>query len=642
MQIRGTAAPTAPSSRDTISKSRLPRTRTGGVRRRRPAGIVWLFCTLLISGFVLVVAPGAEAEAAGQSFVPVTPARILDTRGGGKVGALDGSGAARELRVFGQGGLPSGGIAAVALNVTAVEGENPLVGGGFVTVYPCGTRPDASNLNFVGGQTIPNAVIAPVSSGGDVCLYVYGKAHLLVDVSGYLPSGTGFSSVTPARILDTRGGGKVGALDGSGAARELRVFGQGGLPSGGIAAVALNVTAVEGENPLVGGGFVTVYPCGTRPDASNLNFVGGQTIPNAVIAPVSSGGDVCLYVYGKAHLLVDVSGYLPSGTGFSSVTPARILDTRGGGKVGALDGSGAARELRVFGQGGLPSGGIAAVALNVTAVEGENPLVGGGFVTVYPCGTRPDASNLNFVGGQTIPNAVIAPVSSGGDVCLYVYGKAHLLVDVSGYFVGVGVVPPGGGSGTGGGGSGGGSGSGGGGDSTPGDPSAVDLVISAATTTVDSRTVAGSTGGQSVSLFVSSAVGGTTSGARTVAGDVQSNAVNVVVSAASGGITTGSRTATGTAGGGAVNLSVSAASGGVTTGSRVVSGDVGGVAVNLSISSAASVTGSRTVTGTVGGLPVAVTLSAASSETAERTVVGVDPTAIAPVIAVMCGNGVFW
>ena len=78
---------------------------------------------------------------------------------------------------------------------------------------------------------------------------------------------------------------------------------------------------------------------------------------------------------------------------------------------------------------------VAAVALNVTVVDGETNDFGG-FVTVYPCGTRPDASNLNFTYGQTIPNPVIAPVSSSGQVCFYVYGKAHLLADVSGYFSG--------------------------------------------------------------------------------------------------------------------------------------------------------------------------------------------------------------
>ena len=237
----------------------------------------------------------------------------------------------------------------------------------------------------------------------------------------------------PERLLDTRSSGvKVGAIDGTGSAYELQVTGEKGVPSSGVAAVALNVTVVDGEAGDFGG-FVTVYPCGTRPDASNLNFTSGQTIPNSVIAPVSSSGKVCFYVYGKAHLLADVSGYFSSG--FSPLSkPERLLDTRAlGFKVGELDGSGSIGVLQVTGEEGVPSTGVVAVALNVTVVDGEAGDFGG-FVTVYPCGTRPDASNLNFTSGQTIPNSVIAPVSAEGEVCFYVYGKAHLLADVSGYF----------------------------------------------------------------------------------------------------------------------------------------------------------------------------------------------------------------
>jgi len=49
-----------------------------------------------------------------------------------------------------------------------------------------------------------------------------------------------------------------------------------------------------------------------RPDASNLNSVGGQTIPNSVIASVSATGEVCFYVYGTTHLSADLSGYFPT------------------------------------------------------------------------------------------------------------------------------------------------------------------------------------------------------------------------------------------------------------------------------------------------------------------------------------------
>jgi hypothetical protein len=376
----------------------------------------------------------AEVSTAGGLTALSAPVRLLDTRGSGnKVGKTDGTGTPYELTVAGVSGVPSTGVAAVAMNVTVVDGEATDVGG-YVTVYPCGTRPDSSNLNFVNGQTVPNAVIASVSAAGKVCFYVYGKAHLLADVSGYFTAG--FSALSaPTRLLDTRGSGnKVGKTDGTGTAYELTVAGSSGLPAAGtLGTVAMNVTVVDGEATDVGG-YVTVYPCGTRPDSSNLNFVNGQTVPNAVIASVSAAGKVCFYVYGKAHLLADVSGYFTAG--FSALSaPTRLLDTRGSGnKVGKTDGTGTAYELTVAGSSGLPAAGtLGTVAMNVTVVDGEATDVGG-YVTVYPCGTRPDSSNLNFVNGQTVPNAVIASASAAGKVCFYVYGKAHLLVDVAGYF----------------------------------------------------------------------------------------------------------------------------------------------------------------------------------------------------------------
>ena len=261
----------------------------------------------------------------------------------------------------------------------------------------------------------------------------------------------------PKRVVDTRGGGRFGSTSLSKVSvKRVQVFGAlttdgvaSGLPSSGVGAVALNVTAVNGFDDG-GYGFVTVYPCESdstvAPNSSNLNFAGGQTIPNAVIAPVSSNGYVCFSVYGNTDLLVDVSGYFPSGSGFSALSePKRVVDTRGGGRFGSTSLSKVSvKRVQVFGAlttdgvaSGLPSSGVGAVALNVTAVNGFDDG-GYGFVTVYPCESdstvAPNSSNLNFAGGQTIPNAVIAPVSSNGYVCFSVYGNTDLLVDVSGYF----------------------------------------------------------------------------------------------------------------------------------------------------------------------------------------------------------------
>jgi alpha-tubulin suppressor-like RCC1 family protein len=364
-----------------------------------------------------------------EEFVPLDkPERIMDTRALDPIGALDGSGDALSLQVAGRKGVPDSGFVAVALNVTVVSTEAADVGG-YVTVYPCGTRPESSNLNFVTGQIVPNSVISPLSDDGKVCFYVFGKAKILADITGYFV--TGFTPLSkPERLLDTRGAQKIGTLDGTGAAYRLRVAGQKGLPATGLQTIAFNLTVVNGVAPDTGG-YVTAYPCGAIPDSSNLNFKSGETLPNAVIAPVSSEGDLCFYVYGTGDLLVDIFGYF---TGFTTLTkPERLLDTRGAQKIGNFDGTGTVYTLKVFGNKGLPLSGVGTLGLNVTAVDGEAPDAGG-YVTVYPCGARPDSSNVNFIQGQTVPNAVIAPVSADGDICIYVFGKAHILVDTAGYF----------------------------------------------------------------------------------------------------------------------------------------------------------------------------------------------------------------
>ena len=106
----------------------------------------------------------------------------------------------------------------------------------------------------------------------------------------------------------------------------IKVAGTNGVPATGVGAVSMNVTVTSPD----GEGFITVYPCDSKPDASNLNYTLDQTVPNAVIAPVSSTGDVCFYTYAKTHLIADVNGYFPTGSGFVSNTPARVIDTRVG------------------------------------------------------------------------------------------------------------------------------------------------------------------------------------------------------------------------------------------------------------------------------------------------------------------------
>jgi hypothetical protein len=156
-------------------------------------------------------------------------------------------------------------------------------------------------------------------------------------VNGWFAGGSGFNSLAPTRVFDTRSGiggvpvAKVGALDGSGMALKVQVAGTNGVPASGAAAVMMNVT-VDATTASAYGGYVTAYPCdATPPNSSNLNFVSGQTIANSVVAPLSVNGEVCFYVYGQAHVLADITGWLAAGaTVYTAMTPVRFSDTRSG------------------------------------------------------------------------------------------------------------------------------------------------------------------------------------------------------------------------------------------------------------------------------------------------------------------------
>ena len=368
------------------------------------------------------------------AFRALPPHRVFDTRPGEAQGAVPvhqlryGGANVLTLRVAGVGGVPVSGVGAVSLNVTVVD----PVDAGFVTVYPCGQRPLASNLNYTAGQTVPNAVITPVSADGNICLYSSADAYLLADINGWFPTGTGLTPVTPARLFDTRPGEAQGVVPVDQQPYgdlQVHISGVAGVPDSGVGGVSLNVTVVDPTEA----GFVTVYPCGQRPLTSNLNYTAGQTVPNAVITPVSADGNICLYSSADAYLLADINGWFATGTGLTAVTPARLFDTRPEQTQGAMTVNQQPYgdlQVHITGVAGVPMSGVAAVSLNVTVVGPSEA----GFVTVYPCGQRPLTSNLNYTAGQTVPNAVLTPVSADGDICLHSSATAYLLADINGWF----------------------------------------------------------------------------------------------------------------------------------------------------------------------------------------------------------------
>ena len=400
-----------------------------------------------------VAESGATTAQPGQ-YVPLPPARICDTRPTSQFGGASdqctgqtlGPGGVLAVAVAGEGGVPSSGVTAVVMNVTGISHTSAT----YLTVYPAGSpRPLASNLNLTAGEVIANLVEVGLGGSGAVDVYNQsGSTDVIVDVEGYYTtgSGDGFTPLAPSRICDTRPTALSGAASdqctgqtlGPGGSLNVQVSGQGGIPAGAAAVVA-NVTVTD----TTAASYLTVWPeGGTRPLASNLNWSAGETIPNRLVIPLSSSGQISIYNQsGSTDVIVDVNGYYEAGSGssFQPISPARICDTRSTSQTGAAAdqctggtlGPGGSLQVQVAGQPGVSATATAVVA-NVTATDATQAS----FLTVYPGASLPLASDLNFTAGETIPNLVVAELSSSGSLTIYNHsGSTDVVVDVFGYFL---------------------------------------------------------------------------------------------------------------------------------------------------------------------------------------------------------------
>jgi hypothetical protein len=300
-------------------------------------------------------------------------------------------------------------------------------------------------VSFGRDETVPNLVVVKVGDGGKVSLYNNsGQAHVIFDVQGWYgdqPAGDvgRYQALTPDRIVDTRDG--TGGRDtklGSGQTMDVQVTGRGGVPASDVSAVVMNVTAT---NPTAAS-FLTAYPAGaTKPSASNLNFVAGQTVSNRVVAKIGTGGKVKLYNNsGATHVVIDVSGWFTDSSAagdpgsFVPLVPQRVLDTRTGlGGYSTKVGAGRSIDVQMTGVGGVPDSGVSAVVFNLTTANGTRST----YLTAYPTGTsKPPSADLNPPAGHITSNLVMVKVGDGGEVTVYNNsGETDVIADVVGYYV---------------------------------------------------------------------------------------------------------------------------------------------------------------------------------------------------------------
>lgn len=385
-------------------------------------------------------------------YVAVSPTRICDTRSSnpsqlnGASAQCNGKtlapGSSLAVQVAGNGGVPTTGVSAVALNVTAIANSQAT----FVTVYPQGSPvPLASNLNLSAGETKANLVVAELGLNGQLAVYsADGRTDVIIDIQGYYSttgSGVPFAGLPPARICDTRPTTRSGtAADectdkplGVGQTMQVQVTGQGGVPSG-VSAVVANVTVTD----TTAASYLTIWSGAAAPPAtSNLNWAGGETVANRVIVPVSGSGQVSVYnSAGSTDVVIDVDGYLSASAAslYQPTSPVRVCDTRSSALSNQCSGrtlvAGGTLTVQARGVAGVPSS-ASAVVVNVTATDGTAPS----FLTIFPSGKAPLASDLNFTAGQTVPNLVVVQLSPSGSFQIYnCAGDVDVVVDLEGWY----------------------------------------------------------------------------------------------------------------------------------------------------------------------------------------------------------------
>ena len=207
----------------------------------------------------------------------------------------------------------AGTAAGTGYSQLAVTGNASLAG----TLHVTTSAPQTASLQILTANAVTGQFATATFAGQtDTITYHTNDVTLNAIASVTPPPAPPFTALVPARLLETRSGAGFSTVDGQylgsgvqagGSVVALTVAGRAGIPAD-ASAVVLNVTVTD----PAAAGFVTVFPCGAaQPTASNLNFVAGTTIPNAVITKIGDGGKVCLYTSQATQLIVDANGYFP-------------------------------------------------------------------------------------------------------------------------------------------------------------------------------------------------------------------------------------------------------------------------------------------------------------------------------------------
>ena len=208
-------------------------------------------------------------------------------------------------------------------------------------------------------------------------------------------------------------------------------------PSGVGQTVVFTATVTDTSVSSGPTGTVTFFDGATSLGTATVFYPGRATFSTSALAKGSHSitaaysGDT-LSAPATSPILVQIVG---TGMGFYTLTPCRLIDTRGapGPLAGPALTALSERTFTLTGHCGVPSS-ARALSVNVT-VTGPTAA---GDLRLFAGGTPlPVASTINYRSGQTRANNAVVALGSSGAVtvrCDQPSGTAQLVLDVNGYY----------------------------------------------------------------------------------------------------------------------------------------------------------------------------------------------------------------
>ncbi len=265
-------------------------------------GDVCLFS--LATAHIVIDINGYVAATGSQTFNPVQPKRLLDTRktdqapGQRPSGrADDGRNEPRTRRSACRGNQSDSGA-------TSIQRLDPRV--------PCDQpEPTTSSVSARHQRVIASSVIVPLAADGTICLTSMMATDVVIDVTGWFgpAAGLDFVPIVPIRLADTRSFGTTlnpwtrGQMVPAGTVVEIQVAGVRGVPAG-VTGATINLVALGASNP----GWLRAVPCGSASEVSNVNFSSPAPIANGANVRLSAAGKICVVGMSTTHFLVDITG----------------------------------------------------------------------------------------------------------------------------------------------------------------------------------------------------------------------------------------------------------------------------------------------------------------------------------------------